>query len=108
MNGALEQGMLLLVDGLNDELAEELQELPWNEEGTDNERGFANHATDALLYGYRSCPSYGAERPANEPAPGTPEWSRLEQQRFEDAAARACETPEREWFEDSPTTGSPW
>lgn len=108
MNGALERAHLLIVDGQNDELVEELQTLPWNEEGTDNQKGFANHLSDGLLYGWRSSMGFAAEPPANEPAPGTPEWGRLEEQRMEQATRDACrQQTAKSWFEESaPATES--
>lgn len=101
MNGALERGHLLIVDEQNDDLFEELGTLPWNEAGTDNERGFDNHATDALLYGWRSALGFAAEPPATEPAQGAPEWGALEEQRMEQAAAVECrKSSELTWLGD--------
>lgn len=106
MNGALERGHLLIVEEQNDDLVEELQTLPWNADGTDAERGFADHLTDALLYGWRSSLGFAAEPPANEPAPGTPEWGRLEEQRMEQATRNTCRTDsEASWLETDASPG---
>lgn len=105
MNGDLQRGRLLIVEGQNDDLVEELESLPWNETGTDNARGFANHLTDGLLYGWRSSLGHAAEHPANEPAHGTPEWSQHEQRRME-RACRDQQDQERAWHEAETETTS--
>lgn len=108
LNGALEKAHVLVVDGQNPALVEELQTLPWNEAGTDNERGFANHSTDALLYGWRSSLGYAAEPPASRPVPGSPEAGRLEEQRMEQAARDSCQDTTASWLEEPSTRETPW
>lgn len=73
MNGDLERGELLVLEGANDDWVEEAQELTWNDKGTDCEAGQPDHATDAALYGWRKCRAYLAEEPEPAPAPGSPE-----------------------------------
>jgi len=91
LNGALERGDVLLVERQNDALVEELGKLPWNAAGTDNEKGFANHLTDALLYGWRECKAFAAEAPASKPRPSDPDYL--------DQVAREIEREERETAE---------
>ena len=56
LNGALERGELMLVGGdATSELVKEWEVLPWNEAATKEAEGFANHAADATLYGWRAC-----------------------------------------------------
>lgn len=75
LKGAFGRGHVVLIEGENEELSDELETLPWNAAGLDNEKGFANHFTDALLYGFRDCYGYLAETPESDPEPGTEAWS---------------------------------
>ena len=69
LNGALERGELKVVAGTTDELVAEWRELPWNEAGTKEADGFANHASDATLYGWRACLAFlEGERPKGRTA----------------------------------------
>jgi len=109
MNGALERGDLLIVEEQCADLIGELGELQWNEAGTDAAAGLDDHATDALLYGWRSSLGHAAEPPANEPAPGSPEWGRLEEQRMEQRQADACrKASESDWTAEPETAAVEW
>jgi hypothetical protein len=108
MNGALEQGQLLIVGwvddgdnvgGPNKGLVGELESLCWDERGLDVSKGAADHLTDQLLYGWRYCYGFAAESPENRPAPGTPEWALEEERRMEEAASEDEWDDERPWYE---------
>lgn len=103
LNASLERGDLLIVDGQNDDLIGELGELQWNEAGTDAAPGLDDHLTDALLYGWRASLGHAAEPPANEPAHGSPEWGRLEEQRMEQRSADACRKASEDWTAEPET-----
>jgi hypothetical protein len=90
LNGELERGKLLVIDGANDAWIEEANTLSWNEKGTDCEAGQPDHATDAALYGWRAARAYLAKEPVAPPAPGTPEYAaHVEAQMKARAAERA-------------------
>ena len=89
LRGALEQNELLIVRHANKELLEELNTLIWNEAGLDAERGFDDHLSDALLYGWRRCMAYASEAPEYRPAHGSPERDRLEMERALEAEREA-------------------
>lgn len=91
LKGALGHGEVVLIEGENDELAAELETLPWNAAGTDAEKGFADHLTDALLYAHRDCLGYLAEPEKDRPGPGSAAWSESESQRMEDSIAEAVD-----------------
>jgi len=86
INGAFEQRKLLLVSGQCEPLRKELEELIYDKRGMDAAPGLPDHATDALLYGWRMSRAHHAEAaPAPPPAPNTPEWHA---QRARDALER--------------------
>jgi hypothetical protein len=100
MNGAFRTGKLVLVGPDNEGLVSEIKALPWNEKGLDAATGFADHLSDALLYGYRACRGFAAAAPATRPAHGSPEWAAEEERRMEDAAAERSRWDEdRPWYE---------
>lgn len=101
LNGMLERRELLIVADQNADLRKELGTLPWDERGLDAEKGFADHLTDALLYGARASRGFAAVAPAKRPAHGTPEWSAEEERRMEDALdAQLQRSAERAWWDD--------
>lgn len=67
LNGALERSEVKLLAPECTMLIDELDELTWNELGTDNEPGQANHCSDALLYGWRMAQSWRAAYHVPEP-----------------------------------------
>lgn len=74
MNGALQRGELRLVRGQCDALAAELLTLVYDDKGLDVAKGLADHASDALLYGWRYSQSYASAAPDRAPAYQSPEW----------------------------------
>jgi hypothetical protein len=85
LNGEFRDGKVLLLEGACDALIEELENLVWNEAGTDNAPGLANHASDALLYGWRQARAYTSRAPDQQPAPGTRAALDLEAKRIREA-----------------------
>lgn len=88
LNGDLERAVLRIVTAANDDLVQELQELPWDEKGLDAEEGFADHLSDAMLYGWREARHWLAQAEPPRPKPGTPEAIRAEEDAMEEAAER--------------------
>lgn len=82
LRGAIARGELLIVEGSNLALIDELETLPWNADGTDNDPAFDNHLSDALLYGWRECRAYAHTLPESKPTPGTREWAEAEAERM--------------------------
>lgn len=78
LNGDFESGRVHVVEHANAELIEELNGLPWNEDGDDNEEGADNHCTDALLYAWRAAKHWLAKLPKETPAIGTAERAQWE------------------------------
>lgn len=81
VNDALRRGDLRVVATCRD-LIEEWVTLPWSDTVADRREssqreapGYANHAADATLYGWRDCIAFVEEAPAVRAAPGTPEAS---------------------------------
>ena len=100
LRGELERGLVQVVKPANAELLEEMGELRWNEDGTDNEKGVANHLTDTLLYGWRACRAFAAEPPDPRPAPGTREAAEAEARRIEEEEIAALERDaSRPWWQ---------
>lgn len=86
INGAFETGRLVLVAGQCEPLRKELQELVYDKRGMDAAPGLPDHATDALLYGWRMSRAHHAEAaPPPKPVAGSPDWH---QQRAREALER--------------------
>jgi hypothetical protein len=85
LNGALARGQVLLLEGENKDLENELSTLPWDARGLDAEKGKADHLSDALLYGHRDCYGYLAVVEDPEPEPGSEAWGRREERRMEES-----------------------
>ncbi len=92
LNGDLEKGHLLIVDGKNDDLIDEYNTLTWNDKGTDCLEGQADHASDAVLYGWREALHYRA-KPNETPPPLGSEahFARVEKEMRERRAAQVKE-----------------
>jgi hypothetical protein len=86
-NGDLqaEPPRIFILEGANDAWLEEAQELSWNDKGTDNIEGQANHVSDAGLYGWREAKHFLAEAEESLPEAGSAEYHE----------ARAAEMRER-------------
>lgn len=54
-NGDLEKRKILVLEGETEDWIDEACNLHWNADGTKSDGGFADHATDAALYGWREC-----------------------------------------------------
>lgn len=80
LNGALKAGTIRVLRDTCADLIHEWSTLPKDPKTGEEIAGFANHASDAALYGWRESRSYN-EQPAKPPAPkmGTPEyWRQIE------------------------------
>lgn len=87
LNGDLEHGKLMVMPHTCAPLIQELQELQWNEKGTDCPPNAVDHSTDSLLYGWREAKHWLAKEPAMPPEKGTDEWMKQEEGRLRAAAA---------------------
>lgn len=112
VNDAFRTGQLVIVEGANDDLIEELLSIQWKlnllTDGDDDEDGsvrledlkvddkFENHLADALQYGFTEAPAYRNTAPKPKPAP-TPEDSiaRHRKEQFRKQRARAA----GEWWQ---------
>jgi hypothetical protein len=73
LNGDLEKGLVLVVLPECEPLVRELETLVWNDQRTDVRAGLADHAADALLYGWRKAYAFASRAPDQQPAPGSRE-----------------------------------
>jgi len=108
LNGDLLSGRVKLLDG-NEELEQEWLQLPWKKTTTAGELkeeapGFANHCSDAALYGWRRCLAYTEQPATEEPKTGSEEWMRIEEQRL--VGQLEEETSREPW--DRPESGGEW
>jgi hypothetical protein len=100
MNGDIETGRFLVVDGKNDVWIEEANTLSWNEAGTDCEKSQPDHATDMALYGWREARHWRAVAPVQAPKQGTPEYWQQEAKRMEKAAEDRVMSADRgDWWD---------
>jgi hypothetical protein len=93
MNGDLERGAVRIVRGVQTEpLVDELLSLIWDDElHTRTRAGAEDHATDAMLYGWRGCYHYAARERKVEPD---------RDQRWADKAKRMeTSRQQRDWAE---------
>jgi hypothetical protein len=97
LRGAIERAELLIVEPANGGLISEMGSLPWNEAGTDAEDGFADHLTDAVLYGWRACLAYAAKAKPTEPTHGTPEWFKAEEAKHMERERKALREQKARW-----------
>lgn len=75
INGASEKGRVLVVEGENDELVAELEQLRWYDETKTREHPrFPNHLTDARLYGWRETTAWMHTKPRLGPPKDSPEY----------------------------------
>jgi len=107
LRGALERQEVQIVEISNKELLGEMDALRWNEDGTDNEKGADNHATDALLYAWRATKSHAAKAPKGTHKRFSPEWYKAEGEKMmkddlEDCRNRAkrARNPRAWWRRD--------
>lgn len=83
LNGELDADRIKLVEGPTRPLVEEIELLQWNEDRDDFDDRFADHASDAWLYSWRDCYAWLEKTaPANDPEPGSPEWTMREAARL--------------------------
>jgi hypothetical protein len=87
LNTELEQGRLLVMAGKNDTLTSEYDELLWNDKGTDCAEGQDDHASDAVLYGWREARASCIKPQERKPKPGTPEYYKRESEEMQKRAA---------------------
>lgn len=88
LNGCFRDGLVMLVEPHCAVLIDELENLIWNEAGTDAARGLADHVSDALLYGWRRAYAWASEAPDQQPPPGSPEWVDAEAKRVRESEKR--------------------
>jgi hypothetical protein len=93
LNGELERAKLRVLEPANSELIQELQTLPWNDKGLDNEKGYDNHLTDAMLYAWREAKTHMS----HEAKPTAPLGSR---EYYEQEAERMIEEEETDHYRE--------
>lgn len=99
-NGALRRGELQVLDPHCGPLLEEWDELHLDERGFAEKPGQINHASDAVLYGWRKCYSWTSEAPEYRPAPGSPEaYRRQEQAEIERERQAYASKQGRPWWQ---------
>lgn len=100
LNDALDSDLVKLLDGPETRaLVEEVELLQWDEDRKAFDDRFADHCTDAWLYGWRDCYAWGEkpEKPEG-PAYGTPEWYTQQADREKQKAImEANKRSAREW-----------
>ncbi len=100
LNGALQNGKLLVVEESNGPWVEEASNLMWNAKGTDAEAGQDDHATDIGLYLWRRAKAFLAVEENTPPNKGTPDRADYEaQQMFERQLDRLEREKSRAWWE---------
>jgi len=72
--GAMEDGDVFFVTPGANILLEELEELMWNDEGTDVQKGSIDHAADGFLYAYRDAMAWMGRAEVPPPAVGSAKW----------------------------------
>lgn len=76
LNSELIQGKIKLLEGQNDPLIKEWQELIWDEKRAEKveHSACANHCADSWLYPWRFTYSYLSQKPAPTPAPSSDQY----------------------------------
>lgn len=83
LNGALEQGRVVLLAPECAMLIDELTSLLWAPGGLDNDKTQPNHCTDALLYGWRAAQSWRADHRVIEPKLSEEDaWEKRDRERY--------------------------
>lgn len=91
LNGALASSTVFLAAGQTEDLAGELETLPWSNGDHDEEAAsFPNHRTDAFLYGWRDCWAFNEKDEHREPAHGSPEWYAIQLAKEKAEASKAA------------------
>src|SRR5574341_727464 len=80
MRGDMERVTLKVVVPGNADLIREMGSLSWDERGLDNEKGAADHLTDATLYAWRAAKHYLAQKPDDQPPRGTSEFAEWQEE----------------------------
>lgn len=83
LNGALEQGRVVLLAPECAMLIDELTSLLWAPGGLDSDKTQPNHCTDALLYGWRAAQSWRADHRVIEPKLSEEDaWEKRDRERY--------------------------
>lgn len=100
LNGALAAGRIKVLERDCADLTGEWRDLPWNEARTKEADGFANHASDSMLYAWRACIAFYERNEEPKPLPGTREAIEEEARVMEQAAADASAgvDPDDAWW----------
>ena len=99
-NGALERGEILLVEGQCDALEQEFTDLQWNEDGTDNQKGQADHASDSACYAWRQCTNYNVTAtPPPSPTDQHAIHTALQAQMRKEAIDKSLKRKSRKWYD---------
>lgn len=98
LKGAIESGFVHCVERECADLVEEAESLVFDERGLDEHANLANHCCDGLLYGWRWTYAHRSQAPSSQPAVGTDEWFRAEEEKridaeYERAKRRREESP---------------
>lgn len=100
LNGALTRGELLLVEGQNHDLEDELVNLQWNEKGTDAQSGQPDHCSDALLYAWRGANAFlSTDQPPPPPTDQTSVYTAYQASLRQKAIDDSLKRKNRKWFE---------
>lgn len=103
VNGALERGELVMVEGECEQLAEEYETLALASNGEDEAKGSPNHCADGVLYGWRASRSYTAKPAPKRAERGSAEWEAKAEERLEAEVERELRdetrgTRSRKWL----------
>jgi len=74
INGDMRARKLLVLDGPNTDLTDNIGVLSWDDGATRENQDQPNHLTDALLYGWRASRHYAAKDAPSMPAYGSADW----------------------------------
>ena len=99
LNGDFERGDVAIWEPGNSELVAELQNLQWNKDGTDSEKGQPDHLTDAMAYGWRAMRELSGEETEPLPKPGTPAYYEAQEAAIEEDEENEAASSS-DWWEE--------
>lgn len=97
-NGDLKRARIIVVGPACQDLVHEMKTLPWAENRQEEAKGFANHCTDGVLYGWRAVSNYHEVAEAKRPKAGTAEAHAAMAEELEKLAIEAVDADEDPWM----------
>ena len=94
LNGDLERGVALVLDGRTEDWVSEATSLLWDDTGLKEMKGMANHCTDSAQYAYREARHFLHQTPEPLPAHGTKEYYDREEREMERRTIESIENTE--------------